>query len=112
MSPEFEDVRALVLSMVDHCSHCGQPFAAEHLTLIGRTPFMWAFRLSCPNCGAQSLVAAMVGEQDAAAELNRRRRALYRPEHHAEPVTEDDVRAIREFLEHFDGDFQRLFGYR
>jgi hypothetical protein len=48
------------------------------------------------------LIAAVIGEEEFAVSSAHSKR---------EPVTERDVEEIRTFLEHFDGDFQRLFGY-
>lgn len=103
MDQQWERVRAIVLNFVDRCAVCGQHFEAEDLQALGRSRTTWAFRLTCRHCGATSLVAAVVGEEQLSDLL---------PPRQQEPVTEEDVREISEFLEHFDGDFQRLFGYR
>ncbi|MCS7255105.1 MAG: hypothetical protein RMJ05_06415 [Thermomicrobium sp.] len=103
MDSRWEKVRAIVLNMVERCAVCGQRFSAEDLQALGRSRSTWAFRLTCQFCGASSLIAAVIDEEQLAGSPV--------PEVH-EPVTQRDVEEIREFLEHFDGDFQRLFGYR
>lgn len=102
MDPRWERVRAIVLNLVERCAVCGERFRAEDLQALGRSRSTWAFRLTCQYCGASSLIAAVIGEEQLADLAPLRR---------DEPVTERDVEEIREFLEHFDGDFQRLFGY-
>jgi len=102
MDPRRERVRAIVLSLVERCAVCGQQVGPEDLQALGRTRPTRAFRLICHSCGAYSLIAAVSGEQEFAATPARSNR---------EPVTERDVAEIQTFLEHFDGDFQRLFGY-
>ncbi|WP_448574741.1 hypothetical protein [Thermomicrobium sp.] len=102
MDPRWERVRAIVLNLVERCAVCGQRFVPEDLQALGRSRTTWAFRLTCHSCGVTSLIAAVIGEEELAATSARSNR---------EPVTERDVEEIRTFLEHFDGDFQRLFGY-
>ncbi len=102
MDARWEKVRAIVLNMVERCAVCGQRFSAEDLHALGRSRSTWAFRLTCQFCGASSLIAAVIDEEQL--------RETPVPER-TEPVTERDVEEIRAFLEHFDGDFQRLFGY-
>ncbi|MCX7624335.1 MAG: hypothetical protein RMK01_02870 [Thermomicrobium sp.] len=102
MDPRWEKVRAIVLNLVERCAVCGQRFTIEDLQALGRSRSTWAFRLTCQYCGASSLIAAVIDEEqlESAAPVRD------------EPVTDRDVEEIREFLEHFDGDFQQLFGYR
>jgi len=110
MSSEFDDVRDVVLGMVERCAHCGHRHDRENLTMVGKSRTMWAFRLTCPTCGAQSFIAAVVGEPGASAEgtgLGRRDERRSKPS--GSPVTEEDVIAMRRFLEEFDGDFKTLF---
>ena len=103
MDSRWEKVRAIVLNMVERCAVCGQRFSAEDLQALGRSRSTWAFRLTCQFCGTSSLIAAVIDEDQLVGS----------PEPATpEPVTQGDVEEIREFLEHFDGDFQRLFGYR
>jgi len=103
MDSRWEKVRAIVLNLVERCAVCGQRFRLEDLQALGRSRSTWAFRLTCQACGASSLIAAVIDEEQLAEPVVPTR---------DEPVTERDVEEMREFLAHFDGDFQRLFGYR
>lgn len=103
MDQRWERVRAIVLNLIERCAVCGQRFGMDDLQALGRSHSTWAFRLTCHHCGTSSLVAAVIGEEQLAEQ---------RPVRASEPVTQRDVEEIRQFLEHFDGDFQRLFGYR
>jgi hypothetical protein len=102
MDPRCERVRVIVLNLVERCAVCGQRFDPEDLQALGRSRSTWAFRLTCHSCGVSSLIAAVIGEEEFAVSSVHSK---------SEPVTERDVEEIRTFLERFDGDFQRLFGY-
>ncbi len=110
MSHDFDEVRDVVLGMVERCSQCGGRHRPENLQMVGRSRTMWAFRLTCPTCGAQSFIAAVVGDQPYEEEAVGSQPGPVRGAGTAPtPITEDDVIAMRRFLEHFNGDFKSLF---
>ncbi|MCS7051785.1 MAG: hypothetical protein NZL87_09235 [Thermomicrobium sp.] len=102
MDPRWDRVRSIVRNLIDRCAVCGERFEDDDLQALGRTRTTWAFRLTCRRCGAASLVAAVIGEEQLHDVVDTRSSA---------PVSERDVEEMRAFLEQFDGDFQRLFGY-
>lgn len=106
MNHDFDEVRDVVLGMVERCSQCGRRHRPENLQMVGRSRTMWAFRLTCPMCGAQSFIAAVVGDQPSDEEVSTSRTG---PAYDHTPITEDDVVAMRRFLENFNGDFKSLF---
>jgi hypothetical protein len=110
MNYEFDEVRDVVLGMVERCAQCGQRHDPENLKMVGKSRTMWAFRLTCTACGAQSFIAAVVGDPGFNGEaISRARGDERRAQRAGAPVTEEDVRAMRNFLEHFNGDFKALF---
>lgn len=89
--------------------------------MVSQKPDVWMMMVECPDCHTRSFVAAVVDEnradearsalQEMAIELSIRdiNAAQAQPVAPAEPLTEDDVSDMREFLEGFNGDFKRLF---
>ncbi len=109
MSNDFDEVRDVVLGMVERCSQCGRRLRPENLQMVGRSRTMWAFRLTCSTCGAQSFIAAVVGDQGTDESAGDEFQATGHAQPSGLPVTEDDVIAMRQFLETFNGDFKSLF---
>jgi hypothetical protein len=94
------------------CAVCGAAFPPERIRVLAQREDLYFVDLDCAGCGsgAVAIVTIEVEEDgprlgpDGLADL---RQAGGDPE--AEPVSADDVLAMREFLRRFDGDFQRLF---
>jgi hypothetical protein len=115
---QSSEVRRIVLSVVEDCSHCRQRFSIEDLRVVGRNGNLWVLAVRCPQCDSQAFVAAVVGEYEdgttieaTAIDLTEEPEVEYM-DSVEEPVTVDDVLDMHEFLEEFDGDFMHLFTRR
>jgi hypothetical protein len=115
---QSSEVRRIVLSVVEDCVQCRQPFSLDDMRVVGRNGNLWVLAVRCPECSSQSFVAAVVGEHDdgttveaAAIDLVDEEMLEEDPDF-AEPVDVDDVLDMHEFLEEFDGNFLRLFNRR
>lgn len=110
-----DDVRRIVLSVLDGCSTCGRAHELDDLRVVGRSGTLWMLGVTCPSCNSQSFVAAVVGDQaDVDPDVSSFDDADVEPalSETGEPVTVDDVLDMHEFLESFNGDFHRLFARR
>ncbi len=97
-------IKQVVASSVGSCQACAEPFDERAVSVVGHQEDLWFFSLVCGHCQNRALVAALVreGAPVAAGEAPTPKRSSR--------VDAEDVLAVREFLDHFDGDFQALFG--
>lgn len=123
MDTSEKQIKRIVLDRMERCSVCHRGFEPDDVHVLSRKADMWMLMVSCSECHARNFVAAVIGDGDAEeAQLALRRlgeehvrsRIEIEPELAAEdapgePVSVDDVLEIHEFLQEFDGDFQRLF---
>jgi hypothetical protein len=124
MDTSEKQIKRIVLDRMERCSVCHRTFEPDDVHILSRKADMWMLMVSCEECHARNFVAAVIGDGDAEeAQLALRRlgeehtRARFDIEPEAEddggePVSVDDVLEMHEFLQEFDGDFQRLFGGR
>jgi len=127
-------IKQIVLDRIERCAVCHREFQAEDIKVISRRPDVWTMLVECDDCHARNFVAAVMNDGDPqAAQLALRRLTedvITRgrieldedePDTDGElaqefavppgtpPVGAGDVVDMHEFLEDFDGDFQRLF---
>jgi hypothetical protein len=123
MDTSERQIKRIVLDRMERCSVCHRGFEPDDVHVLSRKADMWMLMVSCEECHARNFVAAVIGDGDAEeAQLALRRlgeehirsRLDIEPESEVagEPVSVDDVLEIHEFLQGFDGDFQRLFADR
>ena len=106
---------------MDRCSVCHRAFEEDDLQVMARNANVWMLVVKCRDCHARLFVAALVGDGDADA-ANRALRQIMQEnrdefvvgaeaeiEPEPEPVTEEDVQEMHEFLQSFGGDFRKLF---
>lgn len=127
---EFQ-IKQNILERIDRCSVCHREFLTDDLKVIRREQGFWVIAVTCNDCHNRNLVAAVLNDGDTAEarsalrELSRS--AGYDIQFGDEPAVTDapfgeghdvdpgpavdagDVLDMHEFLQEFDGDFQRLF---
>lgn len=123
MEPSEHRIRQIVLRRIGHCRVCHRQHEGDDVNLVSQKPDVWMMMVECPDCRTRSFVAAVVDEKRAdearsaleemAIELSIRNLSESGgPSAQAlavEPVTEEDVTRMRDFLADFNGDFKRLF---
>jgi hypothetical protein len=125
MDPNENRIRKIVLERLGACRVCHRAHDGDDVHVISQNPDVWMMVVECPDCHTRSFVAAVVDEKQAdQAQIALRRLAgehnLLHPVDGAsdnreissptpEPLTDDDVSGMHEFLETFNGDFKRLF---
>ena len=98
-------IKQVIASTVGSCGTCAEPLDERAVSVVGHQEDLWFFSLVCDHCQARVLVAALVAQGarvaagDTPAAPGRSSR-----------VESGDVHSVREFLDHFDGDFHALFG--
>ncbi|MBI3979109.1 MAG: hypothetical protein HY331_13070 [Chloroflexi bacterium] len=88
------------------CATCGRRYSAAHVNVLGHQDDLWFLSVLCPACQTQGLMAALVKEQAVPPVADARPAPA---DLSAAPVGANDVLAMREFLQTFDGNFARLF---
>ena len=119
--PNEHRIRQIVLQRIGHCRVCHRQHEGGDLNMVSQKPDVWMMMVECPDCHTRSFVAAVVDEnradearnalQEMAIELSIRdvSGATIEPHAPSEPVNDDDVAEMRDFLQSFNGDFKRLF---
>jgi hypothetical protein len=97
-------LRQVVASTVGACDACSTPFDELAVSVAGHEDDLWFFSVVCDRCHTRVLVAALVRDAAPVAIGESSSRD------HPAAVAGDDVHAVRQFLDAFDGDFQSLFG--
>lgn len=122
MGRQEQRIKELVLSRVAKCGQCGGGYEFSDVNVLGHKEDLWFLMLICGKCHQAVGVAAVVKEQSLSAaggagpsgerqsETSSDEPPGQQREPQGEPVTADDVAAIRDFLRGFDGDFRRLLG--
>lgn len=101
-------LRQIVASTLAECGGCKRAYEPSNVTVLGHQEDLWFLSLICEHCQARCIVAALVRESD---ELGT---PILCPEGcDLDPqnveVAADDVLAMHQFLDDFDGDFKALF---
>lgn len=124
-----KQIKRIVLDRMERCSVCHRGFETDDIRVLSRRADIWMMVVECTECHARNFVAAVLndgdpneaqlalrrlsqgdGEPDAAAGVGAAGRRKKTPaEPPKPPVTTDDVLDMHEYLNGFDGDFQKLF---
>jgi hypothetical protein len=120
------------------CAHCGSHYLPESVVVLARRRSAWMVMAGCPRCERRALFVVSFpdvphsGASDLPAEQPKvfpntflPAPHTFDPEPHASsdlspappttapqaplPITQADVAAMHQFLDHFDGDFRALF---
>jgi len=119
-------IKKIVLDRIERCAVCHREFGTQDIHVISRRPEMWTMLVECEDCHSRNFVAAVMNDGDPQeAQLALRRlteEAVGKiPTFEKEPIAElvevpegptvnaGDVVDMHQFLDEFDGDFQRLF---
>ena len=117
MGRQEQRIKELVLNRVARCGQCGVDYGVSDVNVLGHKEDLWFLMLVCGQCHQAVGVAAVVKELPGGAgdggQPGRGESAPapddVRPTP-GQPVTDDDVADMRDYLRDFDGDFRRLFG--
>jgi hypothetical protein len=96
-------IRQVVTSTVGACEACSQPFDESSASVVGHQDDLWFISLTCAQCQTRVLVAALIQENAPVAVADSPASGR------TSRVDSEDVLAVRQFLDAFDGDFRALF---
>ena len=91
------------------CFKCGGVYEEAHARVLGYYDDTAFLSVYCTECRRRDIVAAVVKEvssADLATDISGEEQDKFR---YMAPVSDDDVQALHDFLEGFDGDFSLLF---
>lgn len=98
------------------CGRCGMQYSAESVVILARRPSHWMVMVSCPHCSQRNVYLISFAEAESAAASGDAPDTPLAPPPASpdpipsiQPITESDVAAMHDFLQHFSGDFQTLF---
>jgi hypothetical protein len=123
MDSQENRIRRIVLERLGTCRVCHRQHEGGDVRVISQKPDMWMMVVECPDCHSRSFVAAVVDERQTEEARNDLRRLAgehiardaeeavteVMTELNADPITEEDVAEMGQFLETFNGDFKSLF---
>ena len=90
------------------CSNCDYPYQTEDVSVLGQQGELWFVSVSCPSCGIQGLVAAVVQESSSTEVATDLTGDEYAKFAQREAIEINDVLAMHNFLKDFDGDISEL----
>lgn len=106
-SPEYEFVRQLIDNI--RCVVCSGEYSKTDVSILGQQEDVWMLMVSCPHCGTQGIILAMVKQDEQVEVLTELTPEELESAKHTPAISTDDVLDIYRFLRDFDGDFRELF---
>lgn len=125
---DFDQIKQMVLQQLNRCVVCHREYEISDITSVQRKPGVWTLMVECEQCHSRNYIAAVTQDgnpEDAIFEVRslteRAMKDATIPTHHdndasdqdvqttREPISAIDVLEMHDFLNDFDGDFERLF---
>ncbi len=118
MDKSEKQIRRIVVERMDRCNVCHRSFIEDDVEVVSRKEDIWMMVVQCKDCHSRAFVAALVGDATVTSPMGQLfdLAATNHPFDAMEdatssdvetaPVNVDDVLAMHEFLESFDGDFR------
>lgn len=103
MKEQERALRKILLTVVEDCFHCHEPFQETDIRLLNRIGETWFFALKCRHCRTLTIVG-LAWDETSELTPTEAKRFEQMP-----PVSREEVQATAEFLDHFDGDFHQIF---
>ncbi|MBI4787584.1 MAG: hypothetical protein HY782_11115 [Chloroflexi bacterium] len=99
--------KALIQQIVAHvtCAVCGHHFATSDIQVVGQREHIWAMRIHCRECRTQALLLAVVNDRGTQPIYTDLAPDEWKRFKDAAPIAADDVIAIHEYLQVYEGDF-------
>lgn len=103
--PEIENVMKH-LQKTCKCLQCEGKFEKEDISIIATTKSEGLFETKCKSCGSSTIVTVIlepnveIKKEDLKSEFAQRIHGK---------ISENEVLDMKNFLNHFDGDFKKIF---
>lgn len=125
---DFDQIKHMVLQQLNRCVVCHREYEVTDISSVQRKPGVWTLMVECEQCHSRNYIAAVTQDgnpEEAMFEVRSlteraMQDASFRNVDNAdgsetevpeagEPVSAVDVLEMHDFLQDFDGDFERLF---
>lgn len=125
---DFDQIKHMVLQQLNRCVVCHREYEVTDISSVQRKPGVWTLMVECEQCHSRNYIAAVTQDgnpEEAIFEVRSlTERAMQDASLHnvdndemseaavqkgGEPVSAVDVLEMHDFLQDFDGDFERLF---
>ena len=102
--------QAVIRQIVAHvtCAVCGHHFGTSDIQVVGRRDQVWAMRVRCRECRSEALLLAVVNETGTRSTYTDLTPDEWARFEQGIPVSVDDVIAMHQFLEKYDGDLSEI----
>ncbi len=107
--PAGQEQKLKQLISTYRCHVCRRSFQRDHVRLAARHEQLWIVSVRCTLCRNQQVFWIALKDEVGESVLRDVARSDEPSPPEEEPLTLDDVLDMHEFLESFNGDFQRLF---
>jgi len=101
---EFKEIMAYIKRTVK-CNQCKKKGMDDKINIIGYMYNELALHMVCAGCG-NNIVIKVTLHDDSEMEKN-----MSISQHDAPPISHNDVIDIHNFLNHFNGDFKKIFSH-
>ena len=85
------------------CSHCKTKYKLENIDFIASTNNEVLFDMFCPKCSISAIVSVSFTPENEINEQSTRRHRK---------ISRNDILDVKNFLNHFDGNFKKIFTKR
>ncbi len=102
--------QAVIRQIVAHvtCAVCGKHFGTSDIQVVGRRDQVWAMRARCRECRSEALLLAQVSETGTRSTYTDLVPEEWARFDQAPPVSFDDVIAMHQFLDKYEGDLTEI----
>lgn len=102
--------QALIRQIAAHvtCAVCNHHLRANDIELIGKRENVWAMRVHCRECQTKALLLAVVSHGTARPFDTDLVPEDWERFESSPPISADDVIAVHEFIQSYDGDFSDI----
>lgn len=125
---DFDQIKHMVLQQLNRCVVCHREYEVSDITSVQRKPGVWTLMVECEQCHSRNYIAAVTQDGNPEEAMFEVRSLTERAMQDTslrnvdsddateteapvvgDPVSAVDVLEMHDFLQDFDGDFERLF---
>lgn len=104
--PEIENT-IKHLKKVSKCVHCKKGYETEDIHIVATTKIEGLFDLKCSKCKNSTIVSVLLTPTSKDPQIEIQEKNMLDRSH--KKISENDILDIRNFLNTFDGDFEKIF---
>lgn len=97
------------LQSIMTCPSCGSRYISQDIQFVGQVDLACLLQLNCVTCSLPVLATVMVAEEPGSRKLITDFAVDEIKDVKNDPITSNDVISVHQFLQIFDGNFEKLF---